>query len=575
MALISYLFPALLVLKLSSTAVATSEEDLRILNRIYAETSGHDWRDNNGWNKESDDTQEMCDDYVGVKCNDHQRVISLRLDNQGMKGTLPTEGDDFIFGLLDLEELLITDSPELEVEFTHHFEDLNKLKNLTLRNVGIRSMKDIDYAPSTLTKLEISENRGVLTGKIPEAFWTYDKNIEVLWLQKNSLNGTISSNVEKLVNLTEFDVHHNMLTGELPTSIGSLSQLKVLAVGENYLSGPIPDINGLSEIEKLYMSGNDFTGALGPFDELRYLNTISLQGNRLTGKIPETFLKLRREAHPEQHMTIKIGQNELTGKIPAILGDFKKLTIHAEDNKFVGFDDELNCDDSSKYGQWNEGWVDVYGCEAILCPVNTYNEIGRREEYEPCQNCFHDEHPVGSTFLGSTTCNVVMTPAPTFASQTPAPHPQSILEQQKTILMEMYSALGGDNWHHKYGWGDDEVSICDWYGVICGSSGAGITKLNLKGNNLSGELPSTVFQLENLTELNLHDNQHVEITDQSLDSLNSSSRLTHLILAKVKFLDPQKLINAEKLTYLDISENAMTGSIPESLFNLKSLIVSL
>jgi len=575
MALISYLFPALLVLKLSSTAVATSEEDLKILNRIYTETSGHDWRDSSGWNPESDDTQKMCEEWVGVECDVNFRVRSLHLINQGMKGRLPTDGDDFVFGLLHLEELLITDSPELEVEFTHYFEDLKKLDKLTLRNVGIRSMKDIDFAPSTLTHLEISENLGMLTGTIPEAFWKYDNSIEVLWLQKNSLNGTISSSIEKLVNLTKFDVHHNMLTGELPPSIGGLSQLKVIAVGDNYLSGPIPDLNGLSQIEELYMSGNDFTGALEPFDELRYLNTISLQDNRLTGKIPETFLKLRREAHPEQHMTIKIGRNELNGTIPAILGDFKKLIIHAEDNKFTGFDDELNCDDSNKYGQWNEGWVDVYGCEAILCPVNTHNEIGRREEYEPCLSCFHDEHPVGSTFLGSTTCNVVMTPAPTFQSQTPAPHPPSVLEQQKTVLWEMYSALGGDNWYHKYGWGSDDVSICDWYGVICGSSGAGITKLNLKDNNLSGELPSTVFELENLTELNLHDNERVEITDQSLDSLHSSSRLTHLILAKVKFLDPEKLKYAENLTYLDISENAMTGSIPESLFNLKNLIVSL
>jgi hypothetical protein len=54
---------------------------------------------------------------------------------------------------------------------------------------------------------------------------------------------------------------NNEINGELP-SFGSLTNLKVLRLGNNQLYGGIPEelLNGSIPIEELDLSGNGFTG---------------------------------------------------------------------------------------------------------------------------------------------------------------------------------------------------------------------------------------------------------------------------------------------------------------------------
>ena len=206
-----------------------------------------------------------------------------------------------------------------------------------------------------------------------------------------------------------------------------------------------------------------------------------------------------------------------------------------------------------------------YECDAILCPKGTFNDIGRREKYKPCSEC----NSGGNDYLGSTKCNLGPSPSP---PSSPAPHPGALLNGQKSILMELFDNLGGNDWKEHVGWGVDD-NICSWSGIICGASGEGVTKINLKANNLVGELPPSIFTLPNLSELNLHLNDELSITENSLTNISSASKLTHLILAEISSLYVGGLKNASNLTYLDISGNKIAGLIPPIIFELSNLKV--
>ena len=86
-------------------------------------------------------------------------------------------------------------------------------------------------------------------------------------------------------------------------------------------------------------------------------------------------------------------------------------------------------------------------------------------------------------------------------------------EEQREALMEIYHALGGDNWTNKTNWGSDKP-LNEWYGIWTSSYNDEdyknvecVTDLNLNYNNLVGELPAEAFsKLKNLEDLEIEGN---------------------------------------------------------------------
>ena len=210
-----------------------------------------------------------------------------------------------------------------------------------------------------------------------------------------------------------------------------------------------------------------------------------------------------------------------------------------------------------------------YNCDGILCPKGTYNSYGRREKYKECHVCEYG----GNDYLGSVTCNLGPSPTPP-PSLTPAPHPVDAFNGQKELLMELYNDLDGPNWNGNTGWGGDE-SVCNWDGIICGDSGEGVKIINLKGKGLMGTLPKSIFELPNLQEFNVHLNENLDVSEESLSLLGNNSKLTHVIFAGVKSLYLPGLKDANQLTYVDVSGNNIQGTIPNELFDLTNLKVCL
>ncbi|KAF8012154.1 hypothetical protein BT93_I0321 [Corymbia citriodora subsp. variegata] len=84
------------------------------------------------------------------------------------------------------------------------------------------------------------------------------------------------------------DISYNMLSGSIPTEIGSMFYLFVLNLGHNRISGPIPpEIGDLHTLNILDLSNNELEGGIPEtWSKLTALTEINLSNNRLTGLIP-------------------------------------------------------------------------------------------------------------------------------------------------------------------------------------------------------------------------------------------------------------------------------------------------
>lgn len=114
-------------------------------------------------------------------------------------------------------------------------------------------------------------------------------------------------------------------------------------------------------------------------------------------------------------------------------------------------------------------------------------------------------------------------------------------------LFTIYDTMGGRYWYNKYGWDDPTSDCCSMYGVTCVNGK--IVKIQMIGNNITGNLPENLF---------------------SFSTLNS---LLYLSLKgnDIRGNIPLSLCNATSIVQIDLSRNDITGKIPSCLWKLQNL----
>jgi hypothetical protein len=152
----------------------------------------------------------------------------------------------------------------------------------------------------------------------------YLTKLQVLDLSNNNFTGSIPSNIERLQGFkirgssqvrgnklyadfiavikareyslrylletnTILDLSNNGLNGEIPTSIGSLSSLRLLNLSGNQLGWKIPiSLGEISTLEQLDLSKNNLSGEIP--QELSFLSGLAflnVSSNKLCGQIPK------------------------------------------------------------------------------------------------------------------------------------------------------------------------------------------------------------------------------------------------------------------------------------------------
>ena len=171
-----------------------------------------------------------------------------------------------------------------------------------------------------------------LTGQIPSELGNLTE-LRRLSLWGNQLTGMIPSELEGLTNLETLDLRVNRLTGPIPPQLGNLTNLAELILGENELSGPIPsELASLTNLTALYLSHNQLTGPIpSEMASLTKLTALYLGHNQLTGSIPSEMASLTKLTG------LWLGHNRLTGPIPSELGNLTNLTaLYLSHNRLTG-----------------------------------------------------------------------------------------------------------------------------------------------------------------------------------------------------------------------------------------------
>lgn len=149
----------------------------------------------------------------------------------------------------------------------------------------------------------------------------------------------------------------------------------------------------------------------------------------------------------------------------------------------------------------------------------------------------------------------------------------AIPQTERDVLLQLYTALDGDNWTTNTNWGGAPGTEGTWYGVTISTlpDGDHVTGLELFSNNLSGALPAAIGDLTNLQWLDLSSNQLTESIPAELGNLTNlydlrlnGNQLTGSI--------PAELGSMTNLQYLYLSSNQLTGNIPSELGNLTNLM---
>lgn len=130
-----------------------------------------------------------------------------------------------------------------------------------------------------------------LVGQIPEGTLGRLTQLRVLSLRSNRLSGPIPSDFSELKLLRSLYLQNNLFTGEFPPSLSSLTRLTRLDLSFNNFTGKIPfSVNNLTHVTRFYLQNNTFDGIL-PNLNLPNMSDFNVSYNRLNGSVPETLVR--------------------------------------------------------------------------------------------------------------------------------------------------------------------------------------------------------------------------------------------------------------------------------------------
>jgi hypothetical protein len=212
---------------------------------------------------------------------------------------------------------------------TGGFAQVNKADSLALVDL-YNSTAGASWTTSTnwLTTASVSTWSGITV--------TNNRVTEIA-LNSNNLVGNIPVSIGNISNLVTLYLYDNTLSDTIPASIGNLSQLKSLEIYKNYLSGAFPaTIGNCTNLQYLYIDHNDFTGNLpSSIGNLSSLIKFEAYLNYFSGPIPSSLGLLSNLT------TLYLDGNDFSGTIPSSLEDLTSLTalgIYNNELTFAGME---------------------------------------------------------------------------------------------------------------------------------------------------------------------------------------------------------------------------------------------
>ncbi|XP_075653665.1 uncharacterized protein LOC142624020 [Castanea sativa] len=449
----------------------------------------------------------------------------------------------------------------------HLVENLTRLENLDLSWVSIISIvPNILGNLSSLTSLRLSDcqlngefpigifklpnlrvldvqfNEG-LTGYLPDFQWS--SPLEEIILANTNLSGKLPSSIGNLGSLTKIDMKSCNFSGFIPSSLGNLTNLNFLDLSFNTFKGHIPSSFGnLIQLSFLSLMDNELTSPI-PFEfaNLTQLTYLFLYNNFISGQIPSGLMNLTKLS------ILELAVNDLTGQIPSSIFNLENLELL--DLSMNNFTAKLICNMSSlqvldlsinnlsgslPQCLHNFAWTSGSKLMMINFSQNKFQGLLPRslaqcimlKALDFSNNQFNDTFP---TWLGN-------------------------LPNLKLLILRS-NEFYGPIWTHKAKYKFPSLQIFD-----------------LSYNSFTGSLPLKFFQYSRSSRLESANKlTYIQVTS-SIDVQNSVINFSWkfqynyamIMINKGVVTDYKKV--QELFTALDFSSNRFTGAIPEFIGNL-------
>jgi uncharacterized repeat protein (TIGR01451 family) len=217
-----------------------SPADCNALISLYNANNGANWTTKTNWLFNGDTSWNTACDWFGVSCT-WGRVSRIDLSNNNVVGTLTNSSWTNLSSLTGLRYLAFASNTNLSGSLPTSWSTLTALTGLVLS--GTRVSGSLPTSWSTLTALT--------------TFNAYNLRVNGGWLI-----WTIPSGWSTMP-LVNFYVSNNSLTGQLPSWATTKTSLVNLALGDNNLDGPIPDLTALTNLANAWLNSTIGSNCMG------------------------------------------------------------------------------------------------------------------------------------------------------------------------------------------------------------------------------------------------------------------------------------------------------------------------
>ncbi|MED6118827.1 hypothetical protein PIB30_006323 [Stylosanthes scabra] len=257
------------------------------------------------WNASTD-----CCNWDGIECTNVKpyRVNQIELHGLDLPG--PVNLPPSFFNLVDLEQLLIFEMPNLTGQIPPQISNLQKLIVLYLFSTNVSGpIPDSLAKIKTLTNINLAGNN--LSGPLPPSLPSLPV-IRVIFADQNSFSGPIPESYGSFASkdLVTLTLSHNKLSGKIPAALKGLNA-ELLDLSWNKLEGDGSVLFGAGKkTEEITLAGNMFSFDIGKVEFGLNITRLNLKHNRIYGQLPQELTKL-------QHLTrLNVSYNQLCGPIP-------------------------------------------------------------------------------------------------------------------------------------------------------------------------------------------------------------------------------------------------------------------
>ncbi|KAM3322566.1 hypothetical protein P3S67_003717 [Capsicum chacoense] len=336
--------------------------------------------------------------------------------------------------------------------------------------------------------IDIGENK--ICGNIPQELG-HLSSLEELYLGSNMLSVCLANFLQTwciAFQIKGLYLGINQFCGTLPDSISNATKLNFLDLGRNMFSGNVPIDLGvnLQQIQSINLQRNHFTNDPSSTGELSFLISLS---------------------HCKFMKFLMIGDNQFRGTLPK--SSLTNLSSSLE--RFIAYDCGIRGEIPVEIGNLtNLSWLTLGANELIGSIPQELGNLNKLQTLRMYENKLDGIIP-------QSLCNI---------------KEMYFLDLRRNRLTGKVLGCLGNIYLDS-----NALSSIKWsFGIEIGNM-RGLSELYLSGNELFGQIPSTIGQLQNLVNLSLDMN-----------------RLDGAI--------PKSFENLVSLEYLDLSHNNLSGQIP-------------